>query len=124
MAMAGAAGAAIRGREVPPGVTATPRTATSAFGGRWTAETRTGMAIGGAVTVGTPPTAAGEATLSAGTRLYRAPGKPPPQVRALLRRPRIPGGGRARAGRPHPGARGPPPRGDDPHPHARSPPPA
>src|SRR2546423_2912254 len=92
MAMAGAAGAAIRGREVPPGVTATPRTATSAFGGRWTAETRTGMAIGGAVTVGTPPTAAGGATLSAGPPVFRGPGRAPHSFRALASLSPIPGG--------------------------------
>src|SRR2546423_9656519 len=124
MAMAGAAGAAIRGREVPPGVTATPRTATSAFGGRWTAETRTGMAIGGAVTVGTPPTAAGEATLSAAALKARARGSPHPGLRPLLPRQRYPGGLGARTGPPLREAGGPPVLAGRPLPTADHPPPA
>ncbi|GAA2004016.1 hypothetical protein GCM10009838_82820 [Catenulispora subtropica] len=73
IAMAGASAAAISGPDVPTAVTATPRTAMSAFGGRWTAETRT--ATGGGAVAAAPPA---DATLSAVTCVSRSRVSPCP----------------------------------------------
>src|SRR3954464_12106630 len=77
--MAGASAAAISGPDVPTAVTATPRTAMSAWGGRWTAETRTGIG-------------AADATLSAVTCVVRSRVSPYREVRSCRRYQRNRGG--------------------------------